>query len=300
MSGMTGRGQGGGELLRDIWEAHRLAVITLIVLVVVGWASVVVVPETEQAVVVRLGDPVRVINRFQPNVDFGETGAGISLRIPFFEQIVRVDRRVLSVEMTRQQVLSSDQRRLEVDAFARFRIIDPVRMVRTAGSTDRVILQLEPILTSVLRQQLGTHTFQSLLSPERAQVMGQIRAGLDKEAREYGAQITDVRIQSADLPSGAPLDSAFARMAAARQQLATAIRAEGYKQAQIIQATAEAQAARIYADSFGKDPAFYDFYRAMKSYDAALANPASKSGTTIVLSPDNDYLRQFHHGGKAK
>ncbi|MDE2403764.1 MAG: protease modulator HflC [Sphingomonadales bacterium] len=281
-----------------LWQDNRAAVIALAVAAVAALASVVVVPETQQAVVIRVGEPVRVINRFQPGTDFGETGAGLALHIPFFERVVRVDKRVLSVEMTPpQQVVSSDQQRLDVDAYARFRIIDPVRMVRSAGTTDKFAEQLQPILVSVLRQELGRHTFQSLLTPERGNVMKAIRDGLDKEARQYGAQVIDVRIKRADLPEGTPLESAFIRMQAARQQEATAIRAQGQRNAQIIGANADAEAARIYAASFGKDPAFYDFYRAMKSYEATFANPANRSGSTILLSPDNDYLRQFR--GKA-
>lgn len=254
--------------------------------------GVVVVPETEQAVVVRLGEPVRVINRFKPGTDFGSTGAGVSLRLPFFEQLVWVDKRLQSFPMERQLVLSTDQSRLEVDAFARFRIIDPVRMVRTAGSTERVVTQLQPILSSVLRQELGKNTFQSLLTAERGAVMARITSGLDKQARAYGAQVIDVRIKSADLPAGA-LDSTFSRMQAAREQEATTIRAQGQRNAQIVTAEAEAKASQIYADSFGKDPGFYDFYRAMKSYDATFASAGTKGGSTIILSPDNAYLRQF-------
>jgi membrane protease subunit HflC len=194
--------------------------------------------------------------------------------------------------MERQTVLSSDQLRLEVTAYARFRIIDPVKMVKTAGSTDRVMSQLQPIMTSVLRQELGKRTFQSLLNAERGAAMIQIRTNLDRQAREYGAQVIDVRIQRADLPAGA-LESAFARMQAAREQEATTIQAQGQKQAQLITSEAEARATQIYAAAFGKDPQFYDFYRAMKSYDATFANPQNKGSSTIILSPDNDYLRQF-------
>ncbi|MDE2596877.1 MAG: protease modulator HflC [Sphingomonadales bacterium] len=270
-----------------------MPIAAVAIALVAALSSVVVVPETQQAVVVRLGKPDRVINKFKPNQDYGRTGAGVSLRIPFFETLVRIDKRVLAVDMERQQVISSDQRPLEVDAFARFRIIDPVKMVRTAGTTDRVELQLQPILNSVLRQELGKRTFQSLLTAERGDAMKQIRTGLDREAREYGAQVIDVRIKRADLPDGTPLESAFTKMQADRQQEATTIRAQGQRNAQIVQAGATAQASKIYADSFGKDPSFYDFYRAMQSYEATFANPANKGGSTIVLSPDNDYLRQF-------
>ena len=279
-------------MMRDIWEENRPALAALAALVLALLSCLVVVPETEQAVVIRLGEPDRVINRFRPNVPFGATGAGLTWRIPFFENLVRIDKRILSVDMQSQEVLSTDQLRLQVDAYARFRIIDPVKMVRTAGTTERLKEQLQPILTSVLRQELGKRTFQSLLTADRGAAMIQIRDGLDRESREYGAQIIDVRIKRADLPEGA-LESTFARMQAGREQEATTIRAEGQRNAQIIRAEAEATASKTYADAFNKDPQFYDFYRAMKSYDATFADPENKSGSTIILSPDNDYLRQF-------
>ena len=271
-------------------QDYKGVLVALGIAAVAALSSVVVVSETEQAVVLRLGDPVRKINSFDPNKDFGETGAGLSLRIPIAERLVRIDKRLLTVDMEQEQVLSTDQLRLNVDAYARFRVIDPVKMVRTAGTTERVQEQLKPILSSVLRQELGKRTFQSLLTAERGQAMENIRAGLDREAREYGAQVIDVRIKRADLPDGA-LESAFSRMQAAREQEATTIRARGQKEAQIIRAEAEAQAARTYADAFGKDAGFYDFYRAMQSYDYAFSQ--DDKGTTILLSPDNEYMRRF-------
>lgn len=277
-------------MLNTIWQDHKASLAAIAVALIVLLSSVVIIPETQQAVVIRLGEPVGVFNQFRRNVDFGDTDAGLKLRIPFFERLVRIDKRVLAVDMERQQVLSSEQQRLEVDAYARFRIIDPIKMVRTAGTTERVSEQLQPILSSVLRQELGKRTFQSLLTAERGQAMKQIREGLDREAREYGAQVLDVRIKRADLPEGA-LESAFSRMEAARQQEATTIRAQGQKQAQIIQAQAEADASKTYAAAFGKDPAFYDFYRAMQSYGTTFVG--GQGATTILLSPDNDYLRQF-------
>jgi modulator of FtsH protease HflC len=275
----------------EVWQRHRFALIALAAVLIALMSSLVVVPESMQAVIVRTGEPVRVINRFRPNRDFGQTGAGIVMRIPVLERVVWIDKRVLDVDMERQQVLSTDQLRLEVDAYARFRIIDPIRMVETAGSTERVAEQLQPILTSVLRQELGKRSFQSLLAADRTEAMSQIRQGLDREAREYGAQVIDVRIKRADLPDGTPLESAFTRMQTARNQEAATIRAQGEKNAQIIRAEAEAEASKTYADSFGKDPDFYDFYRAMQSYDATFA--AKDGSTSIVLSPDNQYLRQF-------
>ncbi|MFN9580119.1 MAG: protease modulator HflC [Novosphingobium sp.] len=278
--------------MSDLWQRSKGTVLAVGAAAIVAMSSIVIVPETQQVVVVRLGEPVRKINAFKPDVAFGSTGAGISWRIPFVEQLVWIDKRLLAFPMERQTVLSTDQLRLEVTAYARFRIIDPVKMVNTAGSTDRVMSQLQPIMTSVLRQELGKRTFQSLLNAERGAAMIRIKENLDKQAREYGAQVIDVRIQRADLPAGA-LESAFARMQAAREQEATTIQAQGQKQAQLITSEAEARATQIYAAAFGKDPSFYDFYRAMKSYDATFANQANKGNSTIILSPDNEYLRQF-------
>jgi len=246
-------------------------------------------------VIVRTGEPLSVVNRFNPNQPFGHTGAGIWYRIPFFDRVERIDKRVLNIDMEPQQVLSTDQLRLNVDAYARYRIIDPVKMVRTAGTLATADDQLSAILSSVVRQELGRRSFASLLTAERGTTMENIRRLLDEQARNYGAQVIDVRIKRADLPDGTPLDSAFERMKTARAQEATTILAQGQKNAQIIRAEAEAEASRIYAASFGKDPEFYDFYRAMQSYDATFAQGGASS--SIILSPDNAYLRQFRGGG---
>jgi len=274
----------------DRLQDFKGILVVLALALVALLSSVVIVPETEQAVVLRFGEPVKKINAFDPNKDFGETGAGMVLRIPFVDRLVRIDKRLLTVDMEQQQVLSTDQLRLNVDAYARFRVIDPIKMVRTAGTPDRVEDQLKPILTSVLRQELGKRTFQSLLTAERGKAMQNIRDGLDLQARKYGAQVIDVRIKRADLPDGA-LESAFSRMQAAREQEAATIRAQGQKRAQIIRAEAEAEAANTYAAAYGKDADFYDFYRAMQSYDYSFN--ADDGATTILLSPDNTYLKQF-------
>ncbi|MGE4429490.1 MAG: protease modulator HflC [Sphingobium sp.] len=268
-----------------------LVLIALAVLILIG-STISIVPETRQAVIVRFGEPVRIINSYKPNERFGHTGAGIALRIPFAEQIVWIDKRIQSVEMERQQVLSTDQLRLQVDAFARYRITNPLRMYISAGSEERVSDALRPILGSALRNELGKRPFAALLSPERGQVMSNIEAGLNRIARQYGAEVIDVRIKRADLPDGTPLQSAFQRMRTAREQEALTIRAQGEKQAQIIRAEADAAASKVYAASFGKDPDFYDFYRAMQAYRRTFS---SQNGgeTSIILSPENDFLREF-------
>lgn len=277
--------------IETIWDKYKRIIIALIAVVILALSVFIVVPETQQAVVVRTGEPVRVINGYDPDESYGETGAGVVWRIPFIETVQRIDKRVLDLDMERQQVLSNDQQRLQVDAYARFRIVDPVRMVRAAGTTENVAQRLEPILASVLRQELGRRSFASLLTAERGDAMGNIREALDEQARQYGAHIIDVRIKRADLPDGGPLQAAFTRMRTDREEEAATIRAQGNRNAQIIRAEAEATAARTYADAYGKDPEFYDFYRAMESYRRTFEN--GEADTNMVLSPDNEYLRQF-------
>lgn len=269
-------------------------VVIAVAALLIGLSFVAVVPETHQAVVLRLRQHQATYNAYQPNEQFGRTGAGVIFRIPFVDNVMMIDKRVLDIELENQTVLSTDQLRLEVDAYARFRVVDPLRMVQTAVSEDRVREQLRPLFASALRNELSKRTFASLLSPERGQVMENIQAALQKLASQYGVQIVDVRIKHADLPSGSPLDSAFERMRTARRQEAATIRAQGQKEAQIIRATAAAEAAKIYAASFGKDPEFYDFYRAMQSYrNTFLAQGADKGQSSIILSPNNSYLREF-------
>lgn len=280
------------NLARNPVTLGAAAMVGLILLA----SSLTIVPETSQAVILRFEQPYRTINRWKTNEVFGSTGAGLAARIPFVDRLIWVDKRVLDVELDKQPVLSTDQLRLEVDAYARFRIVDPLQAVTSTGSTSvteqRVIDQLQPLLSSALRNELGKRPSASLLSPERGQVMDNIRAGLQKLASQYGVQIIDVRIKRTDLPAGTPLQSAFDRMKTARQQERLTIQAKGQQDAQIISAEADAKAAQIYAEAFNKDPEFYDFYRAMQSYRTTFGSEA-KGETSMVLSGDNAYLRQF-------
>ena len=262
------------------------ALITAFLLLLLLFSSVIVVSETRQAVIVRFGKPDRIL---------GNKQAGINWRIPFAESTVWIDKRVRDIDMDKQQVLSTDQLRLEVDAFARYRVVDPLRMYISAKSTENFERSLGPILGSQLRNELGKRQFASLLTPEREGLMGNIRAGLDRVARQYGAEIIDVRIKKADLPDGTPLQSAFDRMRTARQQEARSIEAEGLKRAQIIRAEADAEAAKTYAAAFGKDPEFYNFYRAMQSYETTFlgVNGSKPAQTNMILSPNSEYLKEF-------
>lgn len=267
-----------------------VAVVALLVLVSM---TVSVVPEDKQAVVVRFSEVYGTKNAYKEGERFGSSGAGILFTAPFADSVHLIDKRILGVNMERQQVLSTDQQRLQVDAFARFRITNPVRMYTAIRTEERLQTQLATILGSSLRNELGKRTFATLLSPERGAVMDNIQVALNREARKYGAEVIDVRIKRADLPAGATLEAAYNRMRTARQQEATAIRAGGQREAQIIRGNADGEAARIYAASFGKDPEFYDFYRAMQSYRQTFMGENNPGGTSIILSPDNEYLRRF-------
>ncbi|MEQ1725246.1 MAG: protease modulator HflC [Sphingopyxis sp.] len=280
------------ETIRSHPIAAALCALGLLVLATMTMS---VVPETQQGVILSYGQIQRVVNPYRANQVFGATGAGLTLRIPFFEQIELIDKRVLSVELDNQPMLSTDQLRMQVDAYARYRIVDPARMYSSIRRQEALEAQLANLLSSSLRNELGKRTFAAMLSPERGQVMASIQRALAREGRRYGVQIIDVRINRADLPAGTSRDSAFDRMRTARQQEATAIIAEGEKQAQLIRAQANGDRALIYATSFGKDPQFYAFYRAMQSYRTTfLARGAGES--TFVLPPGEGYLSEF--GGR--
>jgi membrane protease subunit HflC len=263
--------------------------IAAFVLIVVAMSTLYTVPETKQAVVLRLGKPERIVNAYDAKAPFGTSGAGLVAKVPFIENVIFVDKRVLDLDMEAQTVLSTDQLRLVVDAFARFRITDPLRMVQTVGTEQNAADALKRILASKLRNELGKQPFAALLSPERGTLMDEIQTTVNRQAKQYGAEILDVRIKRADLPSGTPLESAYLRMRSARQQEAATIRAQGLKQAQLVRADADAKAASTYAGSFGKDPEFYAFYRAMQAYRTTF----SDSSSTVILSPNNEFLREF-------
>lgn len=274
-----------------------IAIGILALLAVILLASTLaIVPETKQAVILRFEQPVgKPVNAYKRGEVFGSTGAGLIARVPFIDRIVWVDKRVLDVDYDNQQVLSSDQLPLEVDAYARFRVVDPLRMVVTARSEQGVTDALRPLLGTSIRNELGNQPFATLLTPERDEVMDNIQARLQRLASQYGVEIVDVRIKHADLPTGTPLDSALNQMATSRDQQALTIRAEGLKQAQIIRAEAEARASNIYATAFNQDPDFYDFYRAMQSYRRTFGTDGSTptGSTSLILSPNNAYLKEF-------
>lgn len=286
-----------------LWRQPIALGFAALVAVILAAATFAIVPETKQAVILRLEKPVRTVNQWHRGEVFGRTGAGLIARIPFLDKLVWVDKRVLDVDLDNTPVLSTDQLRLEVDAFARFRIVDPLRAVISTGSTsnteEQVANQLRLLLGTALRNELGKVQFAELLSPERGRIMDAIQTSLDVQARRYGAEITDVRIKKTELPSGSPLDSALQRMRTSRRQEAITIQAKGLRDAKILQAEADANAARIYAEAFSKDAEFYDFYRAMQSYRTTFGvDRATDGSTNLILSPNNGYLRNFEGGGR--
>lgn len=271
-----------------------LAGFAALVLLFVLSASLFRVPEHKQAIILQLSRPVATVNTYEAGDDFGKTGAGLVWKLPFVQEVQFVDKRILALDVPPQTVLSTDQLRLVVDAFARFRITDPVKMYTTVKTEERLVEELSRILTSLMRNELGKQRFDTLLSPERGQMMGTIQTAVNRAAKAYGAEIIDVRIKRADLPAGTPLEAAYERMRTARQEEALTIRAQGAKDAQIIRAEADAAAARTYAESFGKDPDFYAFYRAMQAYRTTF----NDGNAAVVLSPDNEFLREFEGRGK--
>jgi membrane protease subunit HflC len=299
--------------METFWHDHKLSLIAVAVAIVALLSSLIVVPETQQAVIIRNGDPVSVVNKFKPNQPYGSTGAGVWWRIPFVDRVEYIDKRVLDIDMEPQQVLSTDQLRLNVDAFARYRIIDPVKMVETARTVENVESQLAPILSSVVRQELGRRSFGSLLTAERGTTMQNIRTLLDAQAREYGAQVIDVRIKRADLPQ-ANQQAVYRRMQTSRQQEAAQIRAVGEQQKREIMANADrevtvtlaaateessktrgegdAKRTAIFGRAYGKDPSFAAFFRTMQAYSGALAS----GDTTMVVSPNSDFFRYYNNG----
>ncbi len=272
-----------------------LTVLAILGTLVLAMMSMTEVPETKQAVITSYGEYRRTINPYRKNDVLGtSTQAGLTFRIPFVEQLQLMEKRIMKVDMEPQELQSTDQLRLRVDAFARFRIVNPLQMYKSVRTEERLRTQMATFLSSSVRGELGKRSFITLLSPERSEVMANIQKSLNRQGRNYGVEVIDVRIKRTDLPK-TTLKSAYSRMESAREQEATSIQALGQKEAQIIRADAEAAAAQIYAQSYGKDPEFYDFYRAMQSYRYTFQS--GQGQTNFVLSPNSEYLRRFQKGG---
>jgi modulator of FtsH protease HflC len=276
-----------------------VALFLLLAAVVVGYSSVFTVDQTEQALVVRLGEPVGVV-----------TDPGLHFKAPFFDTVIPIDKRILDLENPSQEVIASDQKRLVVDAFARYRIKTALRFYQTVGSIQAANTQLTTILNASLRRVLGEVTFIQVVRDEREALMNRIRDQVDKEADAYGIQVVDVRIRRADLPeqNSVPV---YKRMQTQREQEAAEYRAQGAQKAQEIRANADREATvivaeanstaeqvrgdgdgernRLFAEAYGKDPDFFAFYRSMTAYE----NGLKSSDTRFLLRPDSDFFKFF-------
>lgn len=285
------------------------AVALLSVLVVLA-NTLFVVDQRQQAVVVRLGEPVRVIH-----APPGQAGAGLNFKTPFLENVIKFDRRNLALEADQEEVLTSDQQRLVVDAFLRYRISDPLQYYRTLRDERTAQDRLERLVNSSVRQVLGTASATDVISGRRAQLMQQSRDDVERRAKasRLGIEVIDVRIKRADLPADNQA-SVYRRMQTQRQQIAAQTRAQGEQQKREIIAGADKEVAitlataqqegettrgegdalrtRIFAQAFGKDPAFAAFYRSMQAYEQGIG----QGDATLVLSPDSAFFKYFQYG----
>lgn len=258
-----------------------------------------VVDQTQQAVIIRVGEVVRTVNASP------DDGPGLKLKIPLFESRILFLKINQPLELNRREIITGNQERLMVDAFVRYRIDDPVRFYTRLGDQRTAADRLNLVVNASLRQVLGGASSEDIISLRRAALTRQMRLDLATraDASKLGIKVIDVRIRSADLPE-ANQDAVFDRMKTARQQEAARIRAEGEQkrleiiatatqEAETIRGQADAQRSQLFASSFGKDPSFAAFYRSMQAYEASMAN----GETTLVLSPDSAFFKYFSKGG---
>ena len=275
------------------------ALIVLFVVIIVAYSSVFTVQQTEQALVVRFGKPVDVV-----------TQPGLNFKVPFTDSVILIDKRILDLENPSQEVIASDQKRLVVDAFARYRIKDALRFYTSVGSIQSANLQLTTLLNASLRRVLGEVNFIAVVRDEREKLMSRIRDQLDKEADGYGIQVVDVRIRRADLPEQNS-QAVYQRMQTERQREAAEFRAQGAQKGQEIRSKADREATvivaeanstaeqtrgagdaernRLFAEAYSKDQDFFAFYRSMTAYE----NGLKSSDTRFLLRPDSDFFKYF-------
>ncbi len=279
--------------------AGGIVLVLIIAALVTGYSSLFTVYQTQQALVVRLGQPVRVV-----------TEPGLNVKIPLIDSVIGIDKRILDLENPAQEVIASDQKRLGVDAFARYRIQDPLRFYQTVNTIPGANSQLSILLNAALRRVLGEATLSHVVRDERAQLMARVREQLDREAQVYGISVVDVRIRRADLPDQNS-QAVYQRMQTERQQEAAQIRAQGSQRSQeirskadrdvtvlVAEATSKAEQTRgegdgernrIFADAFGRDPDFFGFYRSMQAYETGMRH----NDTRMLLRPDSEFFRYF-------
>ncbi|HEY4773690.1 MAG TPA: protease modulator HflC [Xanthobacteraceae bacterium] len=277
--------------------------VLVAVVAILGYGSLFSVYQTRQALVVRLGQPVRIV-----------TEPGLNVKIPMIDSVIYIDNRILDLENPSQEIIASDQKRLVVDAFARYRIQEPLKFYQTVSTIEGANSRLSTLLNSALRRVLGESTFIQVVRDQRAELTQQMREQLDREAQAFGISVLDVRIRRADLPEQNS-QAVYQRMQTERQREAAEFRAQGSQRGQEIRARADrdvtvlvadatskgeqirgegdAERNRIFAEAFGKDPDFFIFYRSMQAYEAGL----KASDTRLLLKPEGEFFRFFGDSG---
>ena len=280
-------------------KAQKILLPIIAVLGVLVFFSVFIIKEVNQAIVLQFGDPKRII--VEP---------GLNFKIPFIQNVVYLDKRILNLDTPPEEVIASDQKRLIVDAFARFKIIDPLKFYISVGNERVARSRLSTIINSRIRNVLGQQELQTLLSKDRTKQMTLIQEGVNTEAKNFGIEIVDVRIKRADLPQ-ANSDAIYRRMQTEREREAKEFRARGAEMAVTITSTADKEVSvilanankdseimkgegdgernKIFAEAFGRDPEFFAFYRAMQAYETALIG----GETSLILSPDSEFFKFF-------
>jgi modulator of FtsH protease HflC len=280
-----------------------MVLLLVLLLMIIGYSSVFTVQQTEQALVVRFGAPVQVV-----------TDPGLHFKVPFTDTVIPIDNRILDLENPAQEIIASDQKRLVVDAFARYRIKNALKFYQRVGSIQAANLQLSTLLNSGLRRVLGEVTLIQVVRDQREELMARIRDQLDHEADGYGIQVVDVRIRRADLPDENS-QAVYLRMKTERQREASEFRAQGNQKALEIRSNADREATvivaeanskaeqtrgegdaernRMFAEAYGQDPDFFAFYRSMTAYE----NGLKSNDTRFLLRPDSDFFRYFGSAG---
>jgi len=279
-------------------QAFLLALF--VVAFLLAWQSAFIVRETNQAMVTQFGDPVAL-----------HTEPGLKFKMPFVQNVAFFDERALNVDTVPEEVLLADRKRVVVDTFARYRIIDMLQFYRTMGTEVQANTRLNNMINSAMRAELGQATLAELLSEKRDELMGNIRDAVNGEAKRQGIEIVDVRIGRADLPEQTS-QAIYARMRTEREREAAEFRAQGQelaqeiksradrertvliaeaqKESQILRGIGDEQAIGVYATAFKRDPEFYGFYRTMEAYRESLAGDS----TTLILSPEGDFFKYFN------
>jgi membrane protease subunit HflC len=282
----------------------KLLLPAVVVIGVIIFQSLFIVQEINQAIVLQFGDPKKII-----------TKAGLNFKLPFIQNVVFLDKRILNLDNDPQEVIAADQKRLIVDAIARFKIVDPLKFYISVGNERVARSRLSTIINSRIRGVLGTQELATLLSTDRTKQMAIIQNDVNTEAKTLGIQIVDVRIKRADLPQ-ANSEAIYKRMQTEREREAKEFRAQGAEIAQKIRSTADKDVTvllaeankkseimkgegdglrnKIFADAFGRDPQFFGFYRAMQAYEKALIG----GETSLILSPDSEFFKYFGKSAK--